>query len=487
MIYKLNSIYLFVKHSGLAKNSFWGFAGRIAETLFLSLFFVILSRNFTTPNFAYFLIASNIYQLSVGFSSMGLGDWFIRELNHEPDKKSLINKFFKIQFGLGFLFYFLNVLLSVILYKDANIYFISMILGINIIFDNIIYSIKSLNIAESQQKKTAVIMAIDGFCKLMIGCLLFIYPFSIIILSVLLVLVRFLTVNLFINIGASFKIDLVSLWRTKISKFDIKRQIFSNWRFVVIVGLSLILWRSATIIISKFLTLNDVANYEVAYKVFSVFMIFPIIASTTIYPQFVKYFANKNHEIIKAFYRKVFAGYAIISVICYAFIQSFAPEIIHVIFGSKYTQSANCLKEMFLTFLVFPTALLQANLLVAMKLEKLDMYFNLIMVGIFFIGSFVALKYFSTLSVINYAILSAFLALHFLQSIFLNKLKIASLKQNCIFYFSTLIFVSLYSYGINASNPTIAFVVLICLVVLALFFIIRNKSLRHSDGIAIPT
>ena len=59
-----------------------------------------------------------------------------------------------------------------------------------------------------------------------------------------------------------------------------------NWRFVVIGSISIVYWTTANIIISKLLTLKDVANYEVSYRIFSIMILIPIIASNTIYPKF---------------------------------------------------------------------------------------------------------------------------------------------------------------------------------------------------------
>jgi len=476
-MFKLNSFYLSISRSDLFKNGFWGLTGRIFETLFLTLFFIIISQRFITNDFAIYLLSNNIYQLLVGFSTMGLGSWFIREHANEPKKSEFFNKFLKIQIGLGIFFYLFNVCLIFMFYHDEYLRIISIVLGINIIFDNIIYALRSLNIAELQQRKTAIIMAIDGLLKLAISCLLFVYPFSVLTLSIFLVVIRFFTVNLFIRIGFSTKINLVKLLYSKISFPTIKEHLFSNWRFGVIVWLSIVFWRSATIIISQFLALNDVANYEIAYKVFSVFLILPMIVSTTIYPKFVQYFANNNNIAIIKLYKNVFIAYSIFCMLSYAFIQSFADIVIPYIFGKNYLQAAVCLKDMFLTFLIFPTALLQANLLVAIKLEKIDMYLNMIALTVFYIGCFVGLYFYKALFVINYSIFGAFFLFHFIQNILLSKFKFASLKISFGFYFVLLIFIVTYQIAIIKMNGIIIFVCFVCIVTsILIYFIYKNYN-----------
>jgi uncharacterized membrane protein HdeD (DUF308 family) len=109
---------------------------------------------------------------------MGLGQWFIRKYITDEDKLTLTGKFLKTQLGLGFIFYLINIAFAYGVYNDEQIRLISIILGTNIILDNFINAIKSLNIVEGRQDKTAIIMIIDGFLKLIVGCLLFINPFS---------------------------------------------------------------------------------------------------------------------------------------------------------------------------------------------------------------------------------------------------------------------------------------------------------------------
>lgn len=471
-----------IAKSDLVKNSFWGLISTVLQTVFLSIFFVIISRYYSTINFANFLIATTVYQFILGISTMGLGTWFIREFEHEmDDKNGLLSRFIKIQIGLGVSFYLLNILLVFVLYSNVEIRLLGLVLGTNIIFDNIIYALSSLNIAQFKQKKTAIVMAIDAFVRLVIVSLLFVWPFSILTLSIFLVLIRLLTVNIFIKIGTTENLTIRYLWGYKVSFTDIKKQVFLNWRFMMIVGLSIILWRSATIIISKYLTPNDVANYEISYKIFLVLIIVPKIITSTIYPQFVKLHAKKNRVAIQNVFRIISFGFTIFSVISYAFIISYADLIIPLIFGDKYNSAIISLKEIFLTILIFPTVVLQANLIVGMKFEKVDMYFNLVALAIFFTLCFGGFYFFRNLSVVTYSIFITFVFFHIFQNIFLIKLKINSLRNAIIFYGMLTIFVLAYNYGIKFINiNTIFFSSLFLLLISFSIFIFKTHRTYFS-------
>jgi CDP-diglyceride synthetase len=89
---------------------------------------------------------------------------------------------------------------------------------------------------------------------------------------------------------------------------------------------------------------------------------------------------------------------------------------------------------MFLTILVFPTAYLQANLLVAMRLERFDMWFNILSLAANLILIFAGLYFVRSLLVINYSIFLSFFAFHVAQDILLVRKKIATLRETFLFY-----------------------------------------------------
>ncbi|MGI4020890.1 MAG: lipopolysaccharide biosynthesis protein [Janthinobacterium lividum] len=462
--------------SELIKNSFWGIVGTFLQTLFGSLFFIIIARKFTTVDFAHFLIATTIYQIIVAFSSMGLGQWYIREFAAISNKIDLTNKFLKIQMWLGFIFYFVAGITSFTLYKDKQIITLSLLLGTNIIFDNIIYAIRCMNIAELNQKKTFNILVIDGFLKLLVGCALFVYPFSIVSICIFLIFVRFFSLNLFIRMGSSDSISIKQLWISKISYEDIKNFVFVNWKFIIIGGVSIVYWRLSNIIISKFLTLEAVANYEISFKIFSLFQALPFIASSSIYPMFNKLINSNDIEGVRSLYKKIYLFFYLFSIFSYAFIYAFAPLIVKNAFGSNYIASVNCTQEMFLTILILPTVLLQVQLITAMRLEKMDMWFNIVSLIINVGGCFIGLNFYKSLSVINFSIFGSFLIFHICQDILLVKMKITSYKSCIIFYISLFTVIVTYRLFENKFNGYLFFIGFSSLLILISVYIILNQQ-----------
>ena len=93
------------KKKGFLQNSIWGLASNILQNILLSVFFLIIARNFDVKDFGNYLIANSLYQVISSFSALGLGQWFIRQLSDEDDISHFLNKFLKIQLFAGLFFY----------------------------------------------------------------------------------------------------------------------------------------------------------------------------------------------------------------------------------------------------------------------------------------------------------------------------------------------------------------------------------------------
>ncbi|MEO3403536.1 oligosaccharide flippase family protein [Mucilaginibacter sp. CAU 1740] len=443
--------------SSLFKNSSWGVISQMSQTLFLSLFFVILARVYPTGIFAKYIVANAIYQLVTAFSTMGLSQWFIREYMHVEDKPTMISKFIKMQIYFGLIFYAVNIALAFLIYGDQFTRVLIILMGVNVIFDNLINGIKSLNIANFEQKKTAIILTIESVLKFVAGCVLFVYPFSIITLSAILIALRFLTLNLFLVIGSSNMITVKTLWRSSVTYLDLKAMVIMNWAFVIIGGVSIINWRMSNIIISKVLTAFDVANYEISFKIFSIAQILPVVISTSVFPALVKHYSKPNKTDFFAFYKKVHIYYLLFGWLAYTFIYSFSDKLIPLAFGNTYLNNAEYTRQMFLTILVFPTALLQANVLIAMKMEKQDMLFNIIALIVNLTVCLAGVLYIKSLSVVNYSIFISFLVFHISQDVLLLGRKMVSLASVIKFYVITALFIGGYILLSKVVNPYILF------------------------------
>ena len=437
----------------VVKNSFWGLFANILQNVFSSLFFVIVARKFSSGDFAFFLIGNTLYQFVAAFSAMGLGQWFVREMIGTKNKENLVNSFMKMQLLIGLIFSALSVVIGLVIYNERVIQLLVFVFALNVIFDNVIYAIRHLHIVEATQSKTFRILLVESAIKFFLSALLYVVPFSIITFSILLVAIRFFTLGMFLRMGSSETINLRSFWKARVSFLLVRQIISKNWAFVVIGSAYIIYWRIANIIISKTLTLEDVAFYEISYKFFSLAQLIPIIVSTTVFGMFVKLYNEGDREGFQNLYRNLFKVYLLFGLLAYTFMYSFADTLLPLIFGSQYAHSSVYAKQMFLTILVYPTALLQANILVSMKMEKVDMWCNVGSMVLNVATCLVGLQFVQSLELINYSIFASFLLFHFAQDYFLIKHKISTPAEFLGFGATTVICVLSYSMLSNYMSP----------------------------------
>ncbi|MFC5281951.1 oligosaccharide flippase family protein [Pedobacter alpinus] len=409
---------------GLLQNSMWGLASNILQNILLSVFFIIIARELSEQDFANYLIANSLYLVISSVSALGLGQWFIRQLNDEEDVSHFLNKFLKIQLLAGLFFYLINVAVAFTLYQDKTIQILSILIGVNIVFDNVIYGVKHLNIAQFEQNKTFVVLIVEAAIKLLLAVVIYLYPYTVIEMAVVLVIIRVVTLNLFLRISTSKLANLASIIKNKISFTDFKKLIIANWPFIIVGSIAIIYWRIGSILISKFLPVRDVATYEIGYKFFSLTQIIPVIVSASIFPELLRAHKEGGKEAFNNLYKLFYKIYLVFGFLAFSFMYSFADDVILLAFGEKFADAGFYTKEMFLTILVFPTALLQANVLIILKMERKDMWFNIASFVLNFSLAFIGLMYFKSLSVINLSIFISFIVFHLLQDTVMVKEKI---------------------------------------------------------------
>lgn len=464
--------------SKLFKNSAWGLLANLLQNLLLSVFFIIIARVYTKDTFGNYVIANTIYSFVLGFSTLGLGHWFIREYINIEDKKTILYKFFKMQLYIGILFFIISVSVSYLLYSNSLIRYLSLIMGINIIFDNLIYVIKYLNIAQLEQKRSFILTTFEAFLKCMTAAVLYLYLIPIEYIVLVLISLRLITLNLFITYGSANQINLKEIILVKVNYSEIKKIVLANWTFVVIGSLSVVNWRIGSIFVSKFLTTDDVANYEVSFKLLSLAYIIPVVAASTIYPMLINALKESKHKL-KEVYHRIFMPLTIFGLLAFTFIFSYVDYFIPLLFGEKFADTSQYCKEMFLVILIFPTFLLQADVIITLGLEKLDMFCNLISISVNVSLCFVGLSFFKDLSVVNYSIFISIFVFHLIQDIILIRKKITDIKQVLLFYFFTSFIIALYYWGSTVLSKEILFIVfwLIIAFIFGVYYFNKKKRL----------
>lgn len=462
----------------IINNSIWGAIANVLQNILFSIFFIIIARNYDENIFGSYVISNSLYSILLGFASLGLGNWFVRELINTEKKTELIKIFFKILIIVGVTLYLINNLLSFILYSNGLILKLSSIIGINIIFDNIIYVIRYINLSEGNQKTTFILSTVDAILKCSIGCLLLFYKIDIILISILIVIVRLFTLNLFLkySLGGVYNIKNVLIEKIKLN--DFKNIVFKNWAFVIISSVAILNWRIGSIIVSKYLSIENIGYYEISLKFLSIAYIIPIIVSTSIYPLIIKTY-NKGIEETKRLYKMFHFFFFMYGLITYAIVYRYASVMIPYFLGGKYNPSITYTQQMFCVMLIFPTILLQANFLVAMKKEKIDMYCNITSLIINVVLCFVGLHFIKSIIVVNASIIISFLIFHLMQDYILIKIKISNIFH-LIFFLIIIAWTLLYfNWSNEIENKDLQLIIFIFSLIIPSIFYLKKYALSE--------
>lgn len=423
-------------------NSLWGLFSNIFQNIVYAIFFVVLARTYDTHTLTSYILANTLYGLFLSFSSLGLGQAYIKELINQPLQSLQINTFFAVQISSGILFLIFQLIMSFILYDQKTIHILSILFGINIILDNVIYVFKTLNTLYNNQKQTFLVTSFEAFLKLMLTFLVFKFIPDIKFVVFVLILLRFTSFILFLNSGtqAYVKFTITEIFiNLKFNK--VSDILISNKYFIIIGSLSVLYWSFGNIFVSKILGLDFVPNFEIAYKLFSMAEMVPLIFSATIYPILIKkYNSSKNDLII--YFRNIFKMYLLYGLFSFLVVYFYAPVFIPLFFGNQLYSAGITCREMFFTMLIFPTSLLQANLIIAIGGEKKDMLFNIYLLLLYVSLCGILFIFYKSLTLINVSIFVSFLVFHLLQDIYL--LKLGYIKKTDVLLFYVYLFLCLF-------------------------------------------
>lgn len=418
----------------ILSNTISGVAANVIQNVFLGVFFVLLTKSIGLNKFSDYAIGNSLYQIVGAFSTMGLANYFIREYVQLERKNEYSNlHFFATEFILSIAGFLIILLCAITLYnKESFIIEVSSILGINILFDNLIYSVKAIHIAEKTQIVFLKITLFESFIKLVLAVLFYYLPFNFILFILILVLARIFTLILsYASMPIEIKEELRILSELKsigeILKIKkIQSLIYQGRIFVIIGAVNIIFWRINSILLSKLASKIDVGLYEIAFKLFSIAQIIPVIFLGTIYPIMAKNFSNKTNYLSVS--QKTYLQVFIFSVYTTLLAYYLSPYLIDFFFGYEFKGAIKLTQHMFFALIPFSLSLVQAYMLLSSKNEKQDMWLNIINVLVNTALGYSLINLNGSMGSVT-SITISFVLFYIMQSIFLKRKKLEFLEN----------------------------------------------------------
>jgi len=431
-------------------NTIWGVASNVLQNAFLGIFFVLLAKAIGLSQFSEYVIGNSLYQIVAAFSTMGLANYFIREYVQVEGKNDYsVLHFFATEFILSIVGFFLIILFSLLLYHDEFfIITVSTVLGINILFDNLIYSVKAIHVAEKTQIVYLKITLFESFVKLILAVIYFYLPFNFVLFILILVFARIITLaQAFISMPTEIKREISKVSELKSIKNilklkKIKKLIYQGRIFVIIGAVNIIFWRINSLLLSKLASKSDVGLYEIAFKFFSIAQIIPVILLGTIYPLMAKHFSDKNTYL--SISQKAYLQIFIFSVYTTLFAYYLCPYFIDIFFGKEFKGAIKLTQHMFFALIPFSLSLVQAYMLLSSHNEKLDMWLNIINVLFNTILGYTLISLSGSIGSVT-SITISFILFYILQAIILKRKKLEYLAnyKSAVFVILTIVFTSI--------------------------------------------
>ncbi|MBI9041322.1 oligosaccharide flippase family protein [Lutibacter sp.] len=455
-----------IDKTSVFSNAFSGIASNVLQNIFLGIFFILLAKAIGINNFSDYVIGNSLYQIVGAFSTMGLANYFIREyVKQKGENDYSVLHFFTTEVLLSFIAFIIIMILSYSLYaNELLIVQISCILGINVLFDNLIYSVKALHVANKTQYLILKITLFEAFIKLILVIIFYFLPFEFLQFLFLLVGFRILTLILaFYTLTNSVKNEISKVFKLSIINHPIKFKkiralIYEGRIFIIIGSVSTIFWRINALLLSKLVDKTEVGYYEIAFKFFSVAQIIPVILLATIYPLMSKYYSDKSTYL--SISQKAYLQILTLSVFTTLSAYFIAPYFIKYFFGSQFLGAIKLTQYMFFALIPFSLSLVQAYVLLSSNNEKLDMWLNIMNLFFNTFLSYFLIKHIGSKgSVISITV--SFILFYILQSIILmyKKLNLLGSFRNSVFVilFFTIVCITISEYAIFPNIPPMGF------------------------------
>lgn len=359
-------------------NNIAGVTANILQNLFLSFFFIILARAIGPDKFSGYVLGNSLYQIVGAFSTMGLSNYFIREyVSDGADNRTLLLQFIWVELILGGIAMMVLAGLAFSLYASKmEVIVITLVLGINILFDNLIYCFKAVHVAERMQYRFIRVIVLEAFLKLLLAAVFYWWRFDFMLFLCILVAYRCITL---LMAWRSVPQDQRAFGRMRfpLNRPVIKKIFHAGKVFVIIGSINVVFWRVNILILSKMAEEKYTSCYEVAFKFFAIAQIIPVIMLSTVYPLLAQYY-NTDRQKFTEIAQKSFLQMLLFSTMVTLLACFLSPYLIPFFLGNAYADAARMTQHMFITLIPFSLSLVQAYTLVASKNEKIDMWLNII-------------------------------------------------------------------------------------------------------------
>lgn len=356
----------FIAWVDVIKNSLFIFCGRIANSIFLFLLTLTISRLLGPALFGTYSFLTTVVLTGSYFANYGLDTLMVREVAKD---QSVGKAYLTNILGLKLLTSFLTIALIVLLFQfislDSKTNRLLLILLISLLFNSLSQTLWYYGDGFEKFIYHSLLWPMSNFIKSAIGIVLvfFFQDISLLIWG--------LVVAEIISFGLSFGLIINRFGRCYPS-FD-----FSKWHKLIIkatplaIGVILsALYFRLDIIMLKLMKGDEIVGlYSAAYKLIEAFTIFPSVIVMVLFPSLVKDYNINIHKLKEKMNRSLIY-FISMGVICAVFLSIFSKKIIVALYGNNFISSSITLQVLsWALFFIFINYLL-SYVLISVGKEK---------------------------------------------------------------------------------------------------------------------
>jgi len=368
---------------GDVKNVAYGSLANMLANLGNFVFYSVLVVKFSVTALSYYALAFNLYYLVGQFASLGIGNLLIRTYYSTSEKASFFANAVFVQIAASVVFYGAGILLVFLSNYGDQVRLLFIFVGLMILADNISYVAANVLISLGKQRYTAYSTIIEVALKVVVGIAVF--SGSIASLgSVVKFLLVFRYVSCIVQVLLLVRTERRDILRwpdiVTVRADMIRSQLTAGRLFFLITLLISTYTRLPVLLLPRLSSIEQVAFFDVAWKILAVFMYLPGIVVSTFYPQILKRIdAWTSLSGVTSKFLRLFIPMMNLLIILACIL---VPLLVLRVYGLRYYQSIFNFNAMVVSLGILGVINTQANIMFSHKLERIDLRLNVLMLAI---------------------------------------------------------------------------------------------------------
>ena len=357
----------------ILKNIIFILLSKFVDPLFSLILVLTIAKNLGVEGFGQYAFIKATFTIFVVIANLGLDQFVTREIAR--DKKQTLT--YLMNFGIlevGFAALMAIVMSLFVCLSDypQQVATATVIMSSALIYVALSNLAHAVIAAFERFELNTLLISGENLIRVILGTITLMLGYGLVPFIIVITITRF--IGFLVSIRLVHKKITPLKWNFQL-KF-ILQSLKKIPTFSLISIFSILYWRIDVIMLSKFGSLTEVGIYTAAFRLMEIIKAIPLSLKQALFPVNVwKY--EKENSTFKEMINKS-NKYLMIFLLPIAFIITMAAEkIIPIFYSSEFNGAINALKILIWTIVPYSLAMMLANVLVASRNQRVDMWTNI--------------------------------------------------------------------------------------------------------------